>query len=54
MMTSGAIGTFPGAWTNALVGHCDLSNLFSTGTVVVGGPGSWRAVFSSGWSPRSC
>src|ERR1700746_2732399 len=29
---------------DALVGHYDLSNLFSTGTVVVGGPGSWRAV----------
>jgi MFS family permease len=51
MMTGGAIGTFLGAWANALVGHYDLSNLFSTGTVVVGGPGSWRTVFFVGVVP---
>ena len=51
MMTGGAIGTFLGAWANALVGHYDLSNLFSTGTVVGGGPGSWRTVFFVGMVP---
>jgi hypothetical protein len=37
---------------DALVGHYDLSNLFSTtGTVVVGGPGSWRTVSVVGVVP---
>lgn len=51
MMTGGAIGTFLGAWANGLVGQYDLTHLFSTGTVVVGGPGSWRTVFFVGVVP---
>ena len=51
MMTGGAIGTFLGAWTNGLVGHYDLTKLLSTGTIVQGGPGSWRTVFFVGVVP---
>jgi MFS family permease len=51
MMTGGAIGTFLGAWANGLVGQYDLTSLFSTGTVVVGGSGSWRTVFFVGVLP---
>jgi MFS family permease len=51
MMTGGAIGTFLGAWANGLVGHYDLTNLLSTGTIVQGGPGSWRTVFFVGVVP---
>ena len=52
MMTGGAIGTFLGAWTNGWkVCHYDLTNLLSTGTIVQGGPGSWRTVFFVGVVP---
>ena len=52
MMTGGAIGTFLGAGANSLVGHYDLTNLFSTGTVVVGGPGSWRTEACTAMPPQ--
>ena len=54
MMTGGAIGTFLGAWANGLVGHYDLTNLFSTGTSSSAGRVAGGRCFSSACYPRSC
>jgi MFS family permease len=51
MMTGGAIGTFVAAWVYGLVGTYDLTNLFSTGNIIQGGPGAWRTVFFVGVLP---
>jgi MFS family permease len=51
MMTGGAIGTFLGAWVYGWVGNYDLSQLFSAGKIVDGGPGGWRTVFFIGVLP---